>query len=387
MKIICKRELLANSFGMTGGIVKAQSPKPILRNVKMEARPGEIVLFATDMEVGLRITLPCEQVLEPGCVVLPADRVALILKESREEFLTIESDGNKTIITGESRFVFATEDPEEFPGTPVFSEENFLVTKARYIREAIRRTIFATDNESGRYALGGVFMDYKENFLNFVATDGRRMAVQQIEAAVHGVYPEQKTAIATPRSLMIADRLLIHGDADVSIALQDNCFMIQSENIFFYSSLLEGRFPEWRVGISQLRDPKVLPLPMELFSQAIRLAAIVTDKTFPGVILEFGEGRMTVSSSHVDRGEMERSFPVDYPDAYMALKLNEEYISAFLRAVGDQAAVKMNFVDARTGVLFGTEDGYRYLVMPMQLDGKLRKNPETKGSAGESEDQ
>ncbi|MBQ4141903.1 MAG: DNA polymerase III subunit beta [Thermoguttaceae bacterium] len=385
MKIICKRELLANSFGMTGGIVKAQSPKPILRNVKMEAHSDEIVLFATDMEVGLRITFPCDQVQEPGSVVMPADRLMMILKESREEFVTIESDGNKTIITAESRFVFPTEDPEEFPGTPVFSEENFLVTKARYVREAIRRTSFATDSESGRYALGGIFMDYKENRLNFVATDGRRMAVQQIEASVHGEYPEQKTAIATPRSLAIVDRLLVHGDADVSIALQDNCFMIQSENIFFYSSLLEGRFPEWRVGISQLREPKTLVLPMDPFSQAIRFAAVVTDNTFPGVILEFGEGKMTISAVHVERGEMVREFPVDYPDAYMALKLNGVYLSAFLRAIGDDAAVKMNFVDSRMGVLFETEDGYRYLVMPMQLDAKLRRNAGTKEASEDSD--
>lgn len=380
MKVICNRETLANFFGLTSGVVKAQSPKPILRNVKMEARETEIVLFATDMEVGLRIDIPCEQVLEPGSVILPADRVGGILRESKDEFVTIESDANKTVITSEARFSFATEDPEEFPGVPSFTESSFIKTKARYIKEAIKRTIFATDNESGRFALGGVFMDYKENFLNFVATDGRRMAAQQIEAVTEGEYPEQKTAIATVRSLGLLDRLLGHPDAEVAIALLDNSFMIQSENIFFYSSLLEGRFPDWRIGLGQLRNPQSLQLPVELFAQAIRFAAITTDKTSPGVILEFGCGNMTVWAASAERGEMERSFAVDYQEDVKALKLNEEFVSAFLRTCGG-TSVTMNFVDARTGVLFETDDGYRYLVMPMQLDKNWKGTSQADESA------
>lgn len=382
MKIICNRESLASSFGLAMYAVKAQSPKPILRNVKLEAHDGEIVLFATDMEVGIRVTFPCDQVLEAGSVIL-SDRVLFMLKECREEMVTIESDATKTVITGDSRFVFATEDPEEFPGTPTFEENNFIVTKARYVKEAIKRTIFATDNESGRYALGGVQMDYKSNLLNFVATDGRRMAAQQIDAAVQGEYPEQKTAIATVRSLTLLDRLLLHGEADVCLALQENSFMVKSENVFFYSSLLEGRFPDWRVGLGQVRNPQTIELPIQLFSQAIRLAAIVTDKTCPGVILEFGDGKMTVSAANAERGEIEKSFAIDFQNEWTALKLNEEYVSAFLRTLSDESIVKMNFVDSRTGVLFETNDGYRYLVMPMQLEPR-RKPQEEEAEGSES---
>ncbi len=372
MKIICNRETLANAFALAQNAVKSQSPKPILRNVKLEVANNEIILFATDMEMGIRVTLPCEEIQDPGCIMLPADRVMALLRESRAETVTIESDRTKTVISADSRFVFATEDPDEFPGTPIFEENNYIVTKARYIKEGIRRTIFATDSESGRFALSGVLMDYKDNTLSFVSTDGRRMAAQQVEASVQGEYPSEKTAVATVRSLTLLDRLLQHGDADVSIVLQDSSFMIQSENVFYYASLLEGRFPEWRAAIGQLRNPQSVELPIPLFSQAIRLASIVTDKASPGVVMELENNQMTVSALNIERGEMEKSFALDYPEGEMAMKLNGEYIAAFLKTVSEDTVVKMNFVDERTGVLFETNDGYRYLVMPMQLDRKKK---------------
>ncbi|MBQ2822134.1 MAG: DNA polymerase III subunit beta [Thermoguttaceae bacterium] len=371
MKIICSCETLASYFEVVRSIARIQSPKPILRNVKMEVRDEEIVLFATDMEMGARISFPCEQILEAGTVLLPSDLVGKILKQLYRETLTIESNKNQVVIKGgESQFEFSTEDPEEFPGIPVFSENNYIVTKARYFKEGIKRTNFATDSESGRYALGGIFMDFKEGSLNFVSTDGRRMATQQIEASVHGEYPEQKTAIATTRSLDALARLLTNADADISLALLDNCFMVQTENLFFYSSLLEGRFPDWRIGLNQLRNPKSMMLPFEEFTRCIRQAEIMADSTSPGVLLEFGNGKMTISKADVGKGKLQTRLAVDFHEDEMALKLNVDFIVKFLGALDSESVVKMNFVDSRTGVLFETNDGYRYLVMPMQLDVK-----------------
>lgn len=380
MKIICNREKLESAFSLASLAVKAQSPKPILRNIKLDARENELVLFATDMEMGIRIALPCDQVEVPGSVVLPVDRVTGVLRESQDECITIESNGTQTHILGEIRFSCSTEDPDEFPGTPTFEETDCIVTKARYIKEGIRRTIFATDNETGRYALGGVMMDYQDNYLNFVSTDGRRMAAQQVEASMKGGHSEQYSAIATTRALQMLDKIL-KGDEEVSLALLENQILVQAGNIFFYASLLEGRFPNWRVGLGQIRNPKTIILPTELFTRAIRAAGVVTEKMAPGVVLEFGNGQMTITAIHVDRGRIEKNFPIDFQGDNCRLKLNQEYVNMFLKSLSDDTIVTMNYVDERTGVMFSTNDGYRYLVMPMQLEAIDRKAEETEGAS------
>ncbi len=377
MKVICNQAVFSSSFFLAFLGAKAQSPKPILRNVKMEAQGNEIVLYATDMESGIRASFQCDQILEPGCVILPP-KVGDFLRDLREEFVTIESDGNKVVLSGNGRLSFTTEDAEEFPGTPVFGETNYIVTKARYLKEAIRRTHFATESESGRYAWGGVLMDYRDGKLNFVSTDGRRMAVQEIEASVQGEFPEQKIAIATKNSLLQLDKLLNRPDDDVSIALLDNSFKIQTEGLFYYAALLEGRFPEWRLGINQLKNPQTIQLPIGNFDYFLRRAAICTDSTNPGVVLEIGDGKMQFWSVLGTDAVDDLSFAIDYQGEPVTLKLNVKFLSDFLKTLSGDAVVQMSFVDARSGVLFKTEDGYRYLVMPMHLD---RKRPSAQGDS------
>lgn len=377
MKAICTQSVLSASFGLAFLGTKTQSPKPILRNVKMEAQGNEIVLYSTDMESGIRTSFQCDQIVEPGCVILPP-KVGDVLRDSREELLTIESDGNKVVISGDGRFSFTTEDAEEFPGTPSFDETNYIITKARYLKEAVKRTQFATETDNTRYALGGVLLDYKDGKLHFVSTDGRRMAVQAIEATVQGEFPEQKTAIATKNSLLQLDKLLNRPDDDVYIALLENSFKIQTEGLFYYAALLEGRFPEWRRGIKQLSNPKTIQLPIENFDHCLRRASVCTDATNPGIVMEIGDGKMQFWSVLGTDEADDLAFAIEYQDEPVTLKLNGKFLADFLKTLSGDSVVKMSFVDARSGILFETEDGYSYLVMPMQLD---RKRPSSQGDS------
>ena len=54
---------------------------------------------ATDMEIGIRISVPEIEIESPGAVVLPVDRFGSILRESSDEKLRIESDG-QTVVYG-----------------------------------------------------------------------------------------------------------------------------------------------------------------------------------------------------------------------------------------------------------------------------------------------
>ncbi|MFO1002686.1 MAG: hypothetical protein U0936_20345 [Planctomycetaceae bacterium] len=53
---------------------------------------------------------------------------------------------------------------------------NYFRIPAPVFRQMIRRTSFATDTESTRYALGGLLLEFGEGTV-IVATDSRRLAV------------------------------------------------------------------------------------------------------------------------------------------------------------------------------------------------------------------
>ena len=67
--------------------------------------------------------------------MLPVTRFGSILRESTDETLHIESDGQGTTIRGQrSQFKLPAENPAEFPPVADFAEENYFEISARLLR-------------------------------------------------------------------------------------------------------------------------------------------------------------------------------------------------------------------------------------------------------------
>ncbi len=85
-----------------------------------------------------------------------------------------------------------------------FDEEAYFELPARAFRELVRRTVFATDTESTRYALGGVLLEVDGDTITAVATDGRRLACMKSEGkSVNGYQTVGATAIVPAKTLSL----------------------------------------------------------------------------------------------------------------------------------------------------------------------------------------
>jgi len=123
MKIKCDRAKLWDAFQTAASVAPSRSPKPILQNIKLEATEENTILMATDLEVGIRISVAGVTVEEPGSTILPVQRFGGILRESPDETLTIEADQQGTQVHGErSEFKLPGENPAEFPAVATFDE-------------------------------------------------------------------------------------------------------------------------------------------------------------------------------------------------------------------------------------------------------------------------
>ncbi len=163
--------------------------------------------MATDLEVGIRIAVPGVTVESPGAAVLPIARFGPILRECTDEKLYLESDGQGTLVRGDrSQWNLPGENPDEFPNVTAFKEEKYHELAARLFREIVRRTAFATDNESSRYALGGVLLEMEADKVIAVGTDGRRLA--KMEGPSHSVGGHQtanQTTIVPTRAMTLLE--------------------------------------------------------------------------------------------------------------------------------------------------------------------------------------
>lgn len=368
MKLNINRESFLKAFQTAAMVAPVRSPRPILQNVKLESRNGSAILTATDTEVGVRLEVPGVEVLAEGSGVFPVSRLSLILRENSDETLLIETSEGKAILKGSrSRFELQTLNSDEFPDVPAFGDQASYRIPAAALRELIRRTLFATDTESSRYALGGVLLEIDGDRLIAVGTDGRRLAKMEAAITREGK-PENVggTTIVPSRSMQLMDRILPDGDEVVHLAIRPNELILQVPNGLFTTRLVEGRFPKWRDAIPNRTASHKIELPVGPLYAALRQAAIVASEESRGIDFAFANGTLVLSSSTAEVGQSRVELPVAFDGEELVIRLDNRYVADFLKVIPPDRTFTLDVENSQSAAWCSTDDHYGYVIMPLQ---------------------
>jgi DNA polymerase-3 subunit beta len=367
MKITCERDKILSAFQIAASVAPSRSPKPILQNVKLVVSDNEAILMATDMGLGIRIQVPGIQVEVPGAALLPVARFGLILRESTDAKLSVESDAQGTTVRGDrSEFKLPAGNPDEFPEVAAFEEEKYHELPARLLRELIRRTLFATDTESSRYALGGVLMEFEADRVISVGTDGRRLAKMEGPAQANGGHATGESMTIVPtHSMQLIERALTDADAEIQLAARNNDILIRTPRITIYSRLVEGRFPKWREVLPQRTGAAQIELTVGPVYSALRQAAIVTSEDSRGIDFTFGDGSLVLAASTAEVGQSRVEFPIPYDGSNITVTMDHRFVADFLKVLDPEKTFTCEIENADGPALFTTDDGYSYVVMPL----------------------
>ncbi|MCA9125827.1 MAG: DNA polymerase III subunit beta [Planctomycetales bacterium] len=369
MKINCNRERLASAFQLAGSVAVTRSPKEILQNIKIEAAEDQVILMATDMESGIRIAVEGVEVQTSGKALLHVGRVGMILRENSDEYLSIEASDTATVIKGlHSEFNLPSLNPDEFPSVVAFQEEAYHEIPARLFREMVKRTIFATDADSTRFALGGVLLELHGEDVLAVGTDGRRLArMMGVGKSVGGHETGGNSTIIPSRALALMERSIGEKEESIHIAARNNEVLLRTGRCTIYSRLVEGRYPNWRQVIPSREGAVTIDMTAGPFFNVIRQASIVADQETRGLDMEFSNGTLLLTAKTADLGQSRVELPIDYDGEAIKLKLDYRYLTDFLKVLEPDAKFTMEVATSTQPALLSTSDGYAYVIMPMAL--------------------
>lgn len=370
MKITCDREKLLSAFQTAAMVAPSRSPKPILQNVKLSVVEGQAVLMATDLEMGIRIQVEGIEAHTAGDALLPVGRFGSILRESTDEKLHIDGDPQGLRVkTDRSNFQLPGGNPDEFPSMVSFEEEKYHKVSARLLKELIRRTLFATDTESSRYALGGVLLEMEPQRITAVGTDGRRLAKMEGPAESVGGHQTGETMTIVPaRSMQLIERALIDPEAEIMLAARGNDVLLKSPTSLIFSRLVEGRFPRWRDVFPQRQDAVRIDITVGPMHSALRQAAIVADEDSRGIDFTFGEGKLVLTGVTAEVGESHVELPIPYDGKPITVTMDHRFVADFLKVLDPERLFNVEIQDDESAALFRTDDGYSYVVMPLARD-------------------
>jgi DNA polymerase III subunit beta len=360
MSVRFNREALLSAFKIVSAITPSRSPKPILQCVKLEASASGVLLSTTDLEVGGRLIVPAE-VESPGAVLCDGKRFALALERSRGEFVTVSAGEGDMHLSGDSfRIALESEySPTEFPQVHEFNSKAYCRISADALQGLIERTVFATDNESSRYALGGVKIELEKYRLTAVGTDGRRLSCAEVPIEHVGKAPAGDKII--PARAMQYMREMLSGE--VRIAFQDNLVLATDGNATVSAKCLDGKFPAWRDVIPS-KDCIAIGMNVERLSESLSLAKVATSEESRAVDFTFGSGKLTLAGHTYGLGKSLVELPAPYDGPDINTLLDPRYVLEFLAAVGS-SDVTVDMRGPKDPAVWRTE-GYTYVVMPLE---------------------
>src|SRR5437660_7287259 len=108
------------------------------------------------------------------------------------------------------------------------------------LHDGLRKTAYAISTDETRYVLNGVLFSFKENKLTLVATDGRRLAMLDIELE----FPRShETDIIVPTKAVTELQRLLTDDGEVKVSMGSGQIAFDLNKTLLVSTSIDGNHP------------------------------------------------------------------------------------------------------------------------------------------------
>jgi DNA polymerase-3 subunit beta len=376
MKFSIEKGEFQRGLGRIQSIVEKRNTMPILANALLEVSgkkdAGTLELAATDLEVGIRSSHPCE-VAKPGRLTVSARKLHEIVRELPEEKVHLEASSNAylTLRCARAEFTLAGTTAEEYPSISNFAPSQLAVVPAAVLSEMIDRTMYAASTDETRYNLNGVYVERvaESGKLRMVATDGHRLSYVDRALGDGSDGLAGASGVIIPRKgLAELKRLVDEEDADeIELGFEGNNGLARKGSVTLTMRLIEGEFPNYRQVIPSERG-QTLSLPTDAFMHALRRVALLSAERSRAVKLELSEGQLRLSSNNPDLGDAREELDIDYAGETTSIAFNARYLIDAV-AASRSKEIRFGFRDALSPAELSPADDADALavVMPMRL--------------------
>lgn len=394
MKILAQTRAVQEAMQLVTAAVPSNATRPVLLCVRLQAGSEGLSIDGTDLDVAMSCRVDEVQVEEAGHAVIPAVRLAGILRELVAEQVEISTDAQqKTLIlrAGSSLFKIPLEFVEEFPTLEFAPPAPVLRVQRENMLRGLRLAMVAAARDATRFQMHSVLFDCQnDGKLRLVSTDGKRMAVAEIPGALSSPDLQKQQYIVPLKGVDLLLRVLASEAAEeVEIHLDQAEITYGSDRVSLSCKLVEGRFPDYERAIPTELGA-AYELPCAALTVALRQASLMTTKETHSVLFSFQDSQLILSTKASSIGESRVEVAVHPQHVHpqhaspqdgnlqdgnlqdgvgqpFSINFNPTYLIDLLKTV-DRESIASRFKDQKTAGLFTFDDGqirYRHIVMPL----------------------
>jgi DNA polymerase-3 subunit beta len=365
MKLTAEREKLLAPLQAVIGVVERRQTMPVLANVLLGVRSGQLAITATDLEVEL-VAATEVQVQQAGDITVPGRKFLDILRALPERVpVALGLEGEKVVIkAGRSRFSLVTLPAAEFPVIDDINSQQTVQIPRKELLRLLEKTHFSMAQQDVRYYLNGMLLEIDGLSLRAVATDGHRLALCETALTAKAKIAQQ---VIVPRKGVLELQRVLTAEGTADVAIGTNHVRAQIGDVRFTSKLIDGRFPEYS-RVIPAAAPSAIRADRDVLRQALQRTAILSNEKYRGIRITVKKNMLTVQAHNPEQEEAEEEIEVSYEGNDLEVGFNVNYLLDALAAIDGQE-VELGLTDSNSSCLIRSpgNTSARYVVMPMRL--------------------
>jgi DNA polymerase III subunit beta len=365
MKLTAEREKLLAPLQAVIGVVERRQTMPVLANVLLGVREGQLSITATDLEVEL-VAGTSVAVSDPGDITVPGRKFLDILRALPDKVaVSLAVEGEKVVIkAGRSRFSLATLPAVEFPVIEDINAQQTVQVPRKELQRLLEKTHFSMAQQDVRYYLNGMLLEIDGQSLRAVATDGHRLALCETALAAKA---KTSLQVIVPRKGVLELQRILTDEGTADVAIGTNHVRAQIGEVRFTSKLIDGRFPEYSRVIPAAAT-NAIRADRDVLRQALQRTAILSNEKYRGIRITVKGHVLTVQAHNPEQEEAEEEIEVNYEGIDLEVGFNVNYLLDALAAIDGQE-VELGLTDSNSSCLIRSPGNAtaRYVVMPMRL--------------------
>ena len=320
MKFIVSSAALLKELQMLGGVINSTNTLPILDNFLFEINGNTLTLSASDFETtfSTRVAIESEG---NSSLALPARLLLDTLKTFPEQPLTfIKTDKNTVEISANNgKYAVAYVAGEEFPKAAQLTDSKTTTVSSSLLHTAINSTLFASGNDDLRPVMSGVFFQYSNSGLTFVATDAHKLVKYtrndaNSEITSEFIMPKKPLQLLKGILQGVADELTIqYNETNAQFAFGDSVLTCR---------LIDGKYPNYEAVIPK-ENPNQMQVNRIIFLNSVRRVSIFANKTTHHIRLKIAGAALQISAEDFDySNSAEERLDCDYQGDDMQIGFN-----------------------------------------------------------------
>ena len=369
MKVTVTAGNLGQGLQVVSRAVSSRTTLPILNNVLLQTADSGLQLTATNLEIGIRQSIPAE-VQEEGGITVPARLLTDFVTAHPDEPLAMTLDKKTQSLGLKSKQFDATIrgiDPADFPPVPAGVDGRKVKVTHADLRDAIEQTVIAASSDEGRPVLTGVYVQLNGGKATFAATDGHRLAVKTMAVQADGV--ETDTIVIPARALSELSRILKAGDdsIEVTVGSQKNQVFFKTREVELMSRLIEGTYPNYQQVIPSQSTTTITAKTQDLLFTT-KMVSLFSKDAANVVKFKAEEGKLTVTANTSEVGQNVAGVEAKIDGQDLQVAFNSKYLLDVLAIIGSDE-VQLGFTGPLNPGLIKPvgNDSYLYIIMPVRV--------------------